>query len=223
MSGCNLTRGKASDKVGRLEPSSWLHLDLPMKITDNNILVKNTIATPFHGNAAQPSKKLKQTHSVLNFGKIFNRISEQATGGNGAAFPDVIAQVMAAAEPTRKAKAELVLNDLPGVPRAQGPNKPTDPMIAMEGTLMSQFVDEMLPKGKDSIYGNGLAGDTWRGFAVDQMASALARADPLDLAIKPFAQTAPLATRERLDLFGLASKDTAFSPTITPFSGRVRT
>ncbi len=55
-------------------------------------------------------------------------------------------------------------------------------MIALEGSLMTNILDAMLPKGKSSVYGQGTAGEVWRGFQVDQMANSMAQGDVLRLA-----------------------------------------
>ena len=156
-----------------------------MTIINSNIvsgIATTTLPSKFNAKANKPL----HAHAMKGFGDILKTISGLRKASKNEAMPDVIAQVLAAAEPGRKATAEIALNSVRVSPVTKSS---ADPMIALEGNLMGKLVNEMLPKGKDSVYGKGLAGETWRGFAVDQMAGAMVQSDPLGLGIKPFAST----------------------------------
>lgn len=87
-----------------------------------------------------------------------------------------------------------------------------DAMIQLEGALMTKMVDSMMPKSEDSVYGKGLAGDTWRGFAVEQMGKTLAKNDLLN-----FNRAAPSDGQgTAVSLFGDFASPNGM--TITPFA-----
>ena len=173
--------------------------------------IANAIAP---GDINAKGKKFLHSHSVTGFGEIFNRLSGSQKSSESVALPDVISQVIAAAEPSRKANAEIALNGDRATPSTKS-KVSADPMIALEGNLMGKFVSEMMPKGKTSFYGSGLAGETWRGFAVDQMVGALAQSDPFKLSIKPYSPTGAIYG-ENLNKASDPNAKPAF--TITPFA-----
>jgi len=156
----------------------------------------------------------------LSFGALLNRAAKRSGGmpGNGAG-PNLLENVMAAADPKKIENAQVALQSL-NSPQA-GPSvaeERNNPMVALEGTLMTKFVDEMLPKSKDGFYGSGLAGDTWRGFEVDQFGSALASSDPLNFTSNR--STIKLTANSGVDsLLGKNTFGQFSNNRITPFSG----
>jgi hypothetical protein len=94
---------------------------------------------------------------------------------------DLIANVMAAASPQKQRATEMALAALSSdqaPDRGPEPTKPTDrqkTMQSFEKMLMTQVVDQMLPKpGEHALYGDGTAGEVWRGFQAEQLADAVA-------------------------------------------------
>ena len=78
-------------------------------------------------------------------------------------------------------------------------------------------LSEMLPKSNHALYGSGIAGDTWRGFEVDQFGAALAKSDPLNLA--PQQGGVKLAASAGVaNLFGNGFDEPQPGQSITPFS-----
>jgi hypothetical protein len=131
--------------------------------------------------------------------------------GNGAS-PKLLEDVMAAANPEKARSAQVALQNLSNAKPAA-----TNPMVALEGTLMTKFVDEMLPKSSHALYGEGLAGDTWRGFEVDQLGSALAKSDPLNFS--PVPTTIRLSANGSMNnLFGNTTEGQSTSRPVLPFS-----
>jgi peptidoglycan hydrolase FlgJ len=47
-------------------------------------------------------------------------------------------------------------------------------MRALETVLATKMIEGMMPKDQDELYGEGTAGDVWRGFHIDAMGKALA-------------------------------------------------
>jgi hypothetical protein len=125
-----------------------------------------------------------QTPAEKGLFQVFlGKMQAKSSWSNVPRTTDLIERVMAAADPEKQQFASAALDVSTGtLDKALKPTSKRDPMIALEGAMMSKLVDQMMPKGDDSIYGNGLAGDTWRGFAVNQMSETVAAADPLRLA-----------------------------------------
>ena len=188
-----------------------------MTIINDNIFVRSATTPVVHKGSGRTFRNVGQSPSNARFGGILTALSGHPRNAKAGNLPDIISQMMAAAQPSRKADAELALNS-GSIATPHLAKKLADPMIALEGSLMGRFVDEMLPKGKDSIYGGGLAGDTWRGYAGEQMANTLAQSDPLNLSISPFAST---TSGGELSLFGKANNDGNSSEKITPFAIKV--
>jgi peptidoglycan hydrolase FlgJ len=55
-------------------------------------------------------------------------------------------------------------------------------MRGLENVLASKMVEAMLPEDQKSIYGDGTAGEVWRGFQIEMMGKALASQGLLSLA-----------------------------------------
>ncbi|MBG1233171.1 hypothetical protein [Aestuariivirga litoralis] len=89
-----------------------------------------------------------------------------------------------------------------------------DAMVALEGALMTKMVDSMMPKDENSVYGNGIAGETWRSFAVDQMGKTMAKGDLLNFNRKEASATPSQAVNLFGQGFGAPNE-----MKITPFAG----
>lgn len=87
-------------------------------------------------------------------------------------------------------------------------------MLALEGTLTTKMADEMLPKDEHGLYGGGLAGDTWRGFEVENIGQTLAKSDLLH-----FNRTPPAAMQPNNSLFAASGAPANPEFKITPFAG----
>ena len=137
--------------------------------------------------------------------------------GNGAGH-HLLEDVMAAADPAKSQNAQVALESLnPDTGSTSKPDSRSTAMLALEGTLMTKFVDEMLPKSDKTLYGSGLAGDTWRGFEVDQFGSALSKSDPLHLA-EPKTTVKLAANAGVTNLFGDNYDSEPAARSISPFS-----
>jgi peptidoglycan hydrolase FlgJ len=110
---------------------------------------------------------------------------------------DLIADVMKQADPAAARRALLRLQHLSGASperdvastfRArpkdqsrldpQGLDAAADPKSAamqkLETVLATKMVEAMLPKDQSRLYGEGTAGDVWRGFHIEAMGKAIA-------------------------------------------------
>lgn len=213
---------KASHKIGSVAFRLRLALDERMKI-----LSENTVGIPDLALAMAKLKSKKNgrpggAQPFTHFSSLLQGATQKSAAAKSVPMADIVSQVMGAADPLKRANAELSLNDFSSVKVQHHNHNSGDPMMALEGHLMGRFVDAMLPKGKDSTYGAGLAGDTWRSFAVDQMASSLAKSDPLKLTVKPFASNEiDQANLDVPSLYGAASAEEASPAHITPFVSKV--
>jgi hypothetical protein len=142
----------------------------------------------------------------------------QPHGSGHGATPNLIEDVMAAADPQKAESAQTALLDSKSQSVGSGKRDgKAAAMLALEGTLMTKLVDQMLPKSNHALYGSGTAGDTWRGFQVDQFGAALAKSDPLHLA--PTEGGVKLAASAGVaNLFGSEFDPQKPGRTITPFS-----
>lgn len=106
---------------------------------------------------------------------------------------DLLVDVMKAADPQQVAAARATLTarsggaagrtsdvsfptDLaPPPPRATEPTDPrADAFKKFEAMVLQNFLKSMLPEGTESVYGNGLAGDMWKGLMAEKLADAVA-------------------------------------------------
>lgn len=166
-----------------------------------------------HHAASQP-----KTSPPVGHPSFASLLGNAKRAGNGAT-PNLLEDVMAAADPKKADIAQVALLNS-GSSQAKGAGQ-TDAkqtaMLALEGTLMTKFVDQMLPKSKHALYGSGTAGDAWRGFEVDQFGAALAKSDPLNFA--PSQSGVKLAASVgTVNLFGSSIDDTRPAQPVTPFS-----
>ena len=170
-----------------------------------------------HHVASQPKTSLPVGHA--SFASMLSNAKRALPHGGNGATPNLLEDVMAAADPKKAENAQVALlnsGDARTRSPGQGDAKQTA-MLALEGTLMTKFVDQMLPKSKHALYGSGTAGDTWRGFEVDQFGAALAKSDPLNFA-PPQGGVKLAASVGAVNLFGSGLDDRQPVQPITPFS-----
>ncbi len=169
--------------------------------------------------AARPKAPVDSSPS--SFATLLSHARKPHSAGNGAT-PNLVEDVMAAADPKKTENAQVALLDLHG---KSGPTGKVDAkadakanaMLALEGTLMTKFVDQMMPKSNHALYGSGTAGDTWRGFAVDQFGAVLAKSDPLNFGTHQSGLKLA-ASAGVTNLFGSGFDDQQQNQPITPFS-----
>lgn len=163
------------------------------------------------------------------FGKIMtalgNRSEKVPVADAAARSDDLIAQVMAAADPAKRQIAEAKLEGLraPGAATAvaasgeePGMEQKRAAARKLEGALLTAVVDDIVPKDSASLYGGGTAGNIARQFQVEGLAEAAAEAEPLGLANQFYgngvaqAQQDPLQRDQQWPYFGRR--------TITPYA-----
>jgi hypothetical protein len=149
------------------------------------------------------------------FSMLVGRLDQKISPSTIPRTRGMVEGVMAAADPQKLKTASANLNAVPGANAHSRSAAATQaPMISLESLMMSKLVDQMMPKDKDSIYGSGLAGDTWRGFAVNQMSDTISAADPLQLADPPVGTDLGVVA----NLFDVGSDHFRAGKTIRPFA-----
>lgn len=127
------------------------------------------------------------------FGSVLSSLGkEKATPIQSGADADIIAGVMAAADPEQVKMAEARL-----IPSGQGlaASRETGSMAeaakGLEASLLTTVVEQILPSGSHELYGSGTAGEVARHFQVENLARAAAEAEPLGLAGKLYGNESP--------------------------------
>ena len=82
----------------------------------------------------------------------------------------------------------------------------------LESVVLSQFINEMLPKDTPSAYGHGFAGDMWRSMLAERVADQIAASGRLGIASRLFAGRSVSASAQ---LLGPAKPQT---PSASPVS-----
>jgi hypothetical protein len=146
------------------------------------------------------------------FGKVLtalgSRTEKNVTSSAAQGGEDLIAQVMAAADPGKMQVAEARLVGLGGTQTASADTEAKRAAVKkLEGALLTAVVDEIVPKESSSLYGDGTAGSVARQFQVEGLAEAAAEAEPLGLANQFYgsgatAQKEPLVRDQQWPYFG---------------------
>ncbi|WGJ15683.1 rod-binding protein [Methylocapsa sp. D3K7] len=68
---------------------------------------------------------------------------------------------------------------------------------ALEQLVLKNLVETMLPKDSGVLYGNGTAGDIWRSFLADQLATQVGKS--IDLGVVP--KSIPTSNSDSRQLF----------------------
>jgi flagellar protein FlgJ len=119
-----------------------------------------------------------------------------AAAGVGAA--DDFANVLDATDPSSAGAPAAVAN--PGNMRdrlseldldAADDQKAARTQIEFEASILKTFVDAILPKDENDVYGQGTAGDVWKSMLADQIAKQIAKSGAFGISKRLFA-THPL-------------------------------
>lgn len=121
---------------------------------------------------------------------------------------DIVLDVVRAAEPETVAAARARLEKMRLSPggssfdidqgmapvRAPGPSSvlassdaQKKPFVEFEAMVLQTFLESMLPKDSESVYGAGLAGDMWKSLMAQEMSRAMADAGGIGIADRVYA------------------------------------
>jgi Rod binding domain-containing protein len=134
---------------------------------------------------------------------------------------DIVLEVARAADPARAAAVAERLNALgrqsatsaqdfastldlvsapktaPTPPRAAPISRAKTAETKLESVVLTQFVQEMLPKDAQSVFGQGYAGDMWRSMLAERVADQMAATGRIGIASRLFANK-PLSSSAQL-------------------------
>ncbi|GHC64434.1 rod-binding protein [Limoniibacter endophyticus] len=108
---------------------------------------------------------------------------------------DIVMDVVRAADPTKAAQAreQLTLarssatsgNSVSfNVGRLAEKKTAPESFVKFEAMVLQSFVQAMLPKDAEQVYGSGIAGDMWKGMMAEHIADAIARGGGIGIAEK---------------------------------------
>lgn len=131
------------------------------------------------------------TSSAREYAEAENTV-KRATGIGRFLETDIVGDVVNAADPSRLQTsivqlagervdmASLVLNA--NDPEAATANPKAKAYEQFEASILRNFVEGMLPKSADSVYGEGTAGNVWRSMQADFMSQELAKSGGIGIA-----------------------------------------
>ena len=114
-----------------------------------------------------------------------------ALARKGAASPQDFASALSAASASAPAPVRPTPTFAAPASRAQ------NAQTKLESVVLSQFVQEMLPRDAQSVFGQGYAGDMWRSMLAERVADQMAASGRIGIASRLFANK-PLSSSEQL-------------------------
>ncbi len=106
------------------------------------------------------------------------RLAALSQGADFAALAASPSQAPAHGPSSLQAQAPARLSSTTAV-RASNPA--AEPMKQFEAFVLQSFIELMLPKDAENIFGHGVAGDAWRSMLAEQMATRIAAAGGMGL------------------------------------------
>ena len=126
--------------------------------------------------AAQPAKLREATRRLETAG------TEAAAAANFAAALSRVSGAKATSAAMLAAALPVNENKTPSAPIAQQDKTKQDALQKFEAFFLQTFVDSILPKDVDSVFGSGTAGDIWRSMLAEHMAAEMARSAKFGIA-----------------------------------------
>ncbi len=114
-------------------------------------------------------------------------VAEVVNAANPARRESGVARLAGSAEPVSQDMASLVLTADDVLPDASnglaGAVNPRETAYQQfEASVLRNFVEEMLPKATENIYGEGTAGNVWRSMQADFMSQEMAKSGGIGIA-----------------------------------------
>lgn len=108
-------------------------------------------------------------------------VGDVVNAADPAKLQTSIAQLSGTSGPARVDMASLVLNaNAPDAAKAVNPKAKAYEQF--EASILRNFVEGMLPKATDNVYGEGTAGNVWRSMQADFMSQELAKSGGIGIA-----------------------------------------
>lgn len=108
---------------------------------------------------------------------------------------DLVMDVVRAADPTAVEAARSKLANLSarataggqfrvesGTATGQGPAKTPEAFAKFEAMVLQTFLQSMLPKDTESVYGGGVAGEMWQSMLAEQLGNVMAKRGGIGIA-----------------------------------------
>lgn len=118
--------------------------------------------------------------------------------GFSAAMDGEVSKAAATARATAGQSTATAEPSVPGVPSTAAPvqvikaSSPTDVYRKFEAFVLQTFVETMLPKQSEDLFGKGTAGTVWRSMMAEQLGNQLAAGKGIGIA-KQLAAARPAA------------------------------
>jgi flagellar protein FlgJ len=195
---------------------------MAISIVSDLVLDVVKAANPERARIAQAG--LQRGQSVTNPGRVFADAESAVKSNPGIGkflSTDIVGDVVNAADPSKLKTSIAKLGGTPdpaGVDMASlvldandaGSAKAANPKEKayqqFEASVLRNFVEEMLPKATENVYGEGTAGNVWRSMQADFMSQELAKSGGIGIA----------ATLARLDEARTRSQPDVSLNEITP-------
>ena len=126
-----------------------------------------------------------------------------------AAFPDAVRGVAVAEHMPMDARAALT--GLHNQTALSSAGTAPDPYRKFESLVLQQFVEQMMPKKADHVFGKGNAGGIWKSMFAEQIAAQIAKAGGIGIA-KMISAAHPV---DKATLDKLALDKSVVTPAIT--------
>jgi hypothetical protein len=102
------------------------------------------------------------------------QLAERARAGvAGTAFPDVSANGGASVEAAAKNMADMRFTGHANADNAGKSGKTPEAYRKFEAAVLQNFMQSMMPKDNEAVYGKGLAGDMWKSELAKQLGTVL--------------------------------------------------
>jgi peptidoglycan hydrolase FlgJ len=133
---------------------------------------------------ADAEKSVKRNPGIGRFLST-DIVGDVINAANPAKLTNSIAKLAGPSDAARVDMASLVLNASDPA-SATGSIKPVNPKEKayeqFEASVLRNFVEEMLPKKTENVYGEGTAGNVWRSMQADFMSQELAKSGGIGIA-----------------------------------------
>lgn len=136
-------------------------------------------ADPERAKAAQAGLQRGTAAKELNleFAEVVNTTHGKAAIGQSAGMSEPVQFETASMVVSRNDKEPRALNEI-----ARGISPKERAYEQFEATVLRSFVEEMLPKSIENIYGEGTAGGVWRSMQADFISQELAKSGGIGIA-----------------------------------------
>ncbi len=143
-------------------------------------LQRGPLATNSAREFADAENTVKRTTGI---GKFLSTdiVADVVNSADPSKLQASIAQLAGTSDPARVDMASLVLNaNAPDAAKAVNPKEKAYQQF--EASILRNFVEEMLPKATENVYGEGTAGNVWRSMQADFMSQELAKSGGIGIA-----------------------------------------